>query len=425
MAKTKNSHYAVVKGRRPGVYLTWESCKAQVERYSGAEFYGCTSRQEALGLLDTDKTDASSSDYTSSPAATPPARRPSSSSSSSSSGFDSPVYRSSAPVSRSSAPYTCYAVARGRKPGIYDTWDQCHAQVDRFSGARYKKFGTLAGAKEFCAVYGGGGHFSLFKSEDFKPDKKATFSEEWARLSRSQGWRPGTSHYREQRVFALRNELQTHFFASQSHELPVTKEERQEPVPVIKEEEQEGADLESLTESYHQRHEAAVELHGFQSMCQAVGKHPGDTVAECESTLRRTLVNIVDLIDARRLGRTTVGLVWTGFEAFRAYILNPLGDKTIPWREANKDAILRCFLQNFRRTQGRCVSGIGHGAAVVKHEERDVVVVKHEERDAVVVKHEKRARSEEDDDSKNCGHENKKIMRRWAPENAIMRRFIS
>ncbi|KAH8763068.1 hypothetical protein F5883DRAFT_351821, partial [Diaporthe sp. PMI_573] len=152
-------------------------------------------------------------------------------------------------------------------------------------------------------------HFSLFKSKDFEPDKKASFSKEWARLSQSQGWKPGTKHYREQRASALRNELQTHFFASFC-----------EGLPVIKEEDREGDSL-----------------HGFQSMCQAVGKRPGDTVADCEIILKQTIVNIVDLIDACREGRDTVGLPWTNFGAFMAYTLNPLEDKTIPVREAKKD----------------------------------------------------------------------------------------
>ena len=33
-----------------------------------------------------------------------------------------------------------YVVAKGRKPGIYATWDECDAQVKRFNGAIYKKF---------------------------------------------------------------------------------------------------------------------------------------------------------------------------------------------------------------------------------------------------------------------------------------------
>ncbi|XP_052256695.1 ribonuclease H1-like isoform X2 [Dreissena polymorpha] len=35
-----------------------------------------------------------------------------------------------------------YAVRRGRKPGLYMTWDECKKQVDGFVKARYKKFDT-------------------------------------------------------------------------------------------------------------------------------------------------------------------------------------------------------------------------------------------------------------------------------------------
>lgn len=35
-----------------------------------------------------------------------------------------------------------YAVRRGRRPGVFLTWDECRAQVDRFPAARFKKFAT-------------------------------------------------------------------------------------------------------------------------------------------------------------------------------------------------------------------------------------------------------------------------------------------
>lgn len=35
-----------------------------------------------------------------------------------------------------------YAVKRGRKAGVYRTWNECRAQVDRFPAARFKKFAT-------------------------------------------------------------------------------------------------------------------------------------------------------------------------------------------------------------------------------------------------------------------------------------------
>lgn len=42
-----------------------------------------------------------------------------------------------------------YAVRRGKKPGIYLTWADCKAQVDGFTGARYKSFPDKAQAQAF------------------------------------------------------------------------------------------------------------------------------------------------------------------------------------------------------------------------------------------------------------------------------------
>ena len=39
-----------------------------------------------------------------------------------------------------------YVVWEGRSPGVYDSWDECQAQVDGYPGARYKSFGSNAEA---------------------------------------------------------------------------------------------------------------------------------------------------------------------------------------------------------------------------------------------------------------------------------------
>lgn len=57
-----------------------------------------------------------------------------------------------------------YAVAKGRTPGIYFTWDDCKAQVEQFSGAVYKSFLTIQEAERFISARwsessdGGGRH---------------------------------------------------------------------------------------------------------------------------------------------------------------------------------------------------------------------------------------------------------------------------
>jgi ribonuclease HI len=45
-----------------------------------------------------------------------------------------------------------YAVAVGKQPGIYSTWDECSAQVTGFSGARHKKFKSRDQAEAFLLV---------------------------------------------------------------------------------------------------------------------------------------------------------------------------------------------------------------------------------------------------------------------------------
>ena len=42
-----------------------------------------------------------------------------------------------------------YAVKKGLKPGIYNTWEECKIQVIKFPGAIYKSFKTLSEATEF------------------------------------------------------------------------------------------------------------------------------------------------------------------------------------------------------------------------------------------------------------------------------------
>lgn len=46
-----------------------------------------------------------------------------------------------------------YAVAEGKKRGIYLTWDECSENVIGFSGAVYKKFDSKDDAQDFIDTY--------------------------------------------------------------------------------------------------------------------------------------------------------------------------------------------------------------------------------------------------------------------------------
>ncbi|KAI9057956.1 ribonuclease H-like protein [Trametes sanguinea] len=47
-----------------------------------------------------------------------------------------------------------YAVARGRVPGIYSTWDECQAQTAGFAGNKHQKFSSLEQARQYLAQNG-------------------------------------------------------------------------------------------------------------------------------------------------------------------------------------------------------------------------------------------------------------------------------
>lgn len=44
-------YYAVKNGRKPGIYESWEACKAQVDGFSGAEYKSFTKKEEALSYI--------------------------------------------------------------------------------------------------------------------------------------------------------------------------------------------------------------------------------------------------------------------------------------------------------------------------------------------------------------------------------------
>ncbi|KAM6479758.1 hypothetical protein HDV62DRAFT_130873 [Trichoderma sp. SZMC 28011] len=163
-------------------------------------------------------------------------------------------------------------------------------------------------------------HFDKF--QNFTPSHDAPFDKEFARLALSQQWIPGSQQYTKQRTIAMREELKTHYFSSQT----------QNPNSSTQEQEEE------LTEEEI--------LQGYQDLCVEVGIPPCITAAECKDNLKKKLVNIVDLIDARRTGKKV--RVWHDFQAFRKYTLQK--EHRISVDEAKKDGgYLSSLLQHLRR----------------------------------------------------------------------------
>lgn len=47
-----------------------------------------------------------------------------------------------------------YAVGKGRKSGVYETWAECEAQTKGFSGAKFKSFSSKQEAQEYIQQFG-------------------------------------------------------------------------------------------------------------------------------------------------------------------------------------------------------------------------------------------------------------------------------
>eukprot|EP00892_Ulva_mutabilis_P008777 jgi/Ulvmu1/6271/UM028_0129.1 len=82
-----------------------------------------------------------------------------------------------------------YAVASGRRPGIYESWAECQNQVKGFSGAVFKSFSTRQEAQEFCGERGGRGkHNSAGVAQH-------NFKHAGLKLKCTSSTRPNTSHH--------------------------------------------------------------------------------------------------------------------------------------------------------------------------------------------------------------------------------------
>lgn len=65
-----------------------------------------------------------------------------------------------------------YAVKVGKTPGIYNTWDECKANVDGYSGALYKSFKTVNEAYEYMGMINESAEHDI--EYDNKEEKKIT-----------------------------------------------------------------------------------------------------------------------------------------------------------------------------------------------------------------------------------------------------------
>lgn len=136
----KQKIYAVKNGKTPGIYLTWDACKEQVQGYKGAQYKSFSTMDDAtdyLGLKQ--KADVPSN-------------------------FDA---TKSIRMDTKENSKSYYAVRVGRTPGIYGSWSECEMQVKGFPKAEYQKCKTWTDALDYMD-----GHAVKMKEDNaLKSDK--------------------------------------------------------------------------------------------------------------------------------------------------------------------------------------------------------------------------------------------------------------
>eukprot|EP00978_Attheya_sp_CCMP212_P024698 scaffold78028_cov22-Attheya_sp.AAC.1 len=66
---------------------------------------------------------------------------------------DCPQFKAASANRKDSPPKVYYAVAIGRKPGVYQSWGECHTQVNGFSGNLYQGFPSFEEAYNFFITH--------------------------------------------------------------------------------------------------------------------------------------------------------------------------------------------------------------------------------------------------------------------------------
>ncbi|ERT00041.1 ribonuclease HI [Sporothrix schenckii 1099-18] len=112
--KNAQKFYAVRAGARPGIYLTWHECQAQIAGFKGAQYKSFVTREQAAAFVAGLNPEGGAKDK------------------------GEPRF---------------YAVAIGKYPGIYTDWSEASKAIVGAKGPKYKKFPTRQEAADYIRMY--------------------------------------------------------------------------------------------------------------------------------------------------------------------------------------------------------------------------------------------------------------------------------
>ena len=98
--------YVVKIGRNTGIFESWEECKEQIYKFKGAIYKSFFTFSEAEDFLDGKKT---------------------------------------------SSPTKYYAVKKGKKIGIFESWEECKEQITSYRGAVFQSFLSYNDAQSYLS----------------------------------------------------------------------------------------------------------------------------------------------------------------------------------------------------------------------------------------------------------------------------------
>ncbi|RYO86637.1 hypothetical protein DL766_003530 [Monosporascus sp. MC13-8B] len=266
-------------------------------------------------------------------------------------------------MGKKKVPLFCYAVAIGRGPGLYKSWDECRRQVDGFQGNAYRGCETREQAEKFMEDRGAGAFAAFLDSQSadpggpdmasrVKPEPSGSQSALAPKTSPSQTQQPRIS---SKKIISLQD-IPPYRSSGQQQQPPAStqmtfKDEWAEIAASQQLPPGSQAWKEGRTKAMHEILEEIFfdgksEVEGFQGMCRAVGVEPGSTREECKDAMLAVLVNIVDFIDDVRAGRPVEVWELEEWEEFRKYTDDD--DKRFNLGIAKESGILSCFLQRLR-----------------------------------------------------------------------------
>ncbi|GFW59445.1 ribonuclease H1 [Trichonephila clavipes] len=160
----KPGFYAVRCGRKPGVYMTWSECEAQVKGFPNAAYKKFPDRSSAENFAGVSSINQDSVQNAKNRSENQMQRLitsnaivrnydpiPSTSMSIEEAFENTPdlIFNFS---DKPQKPY--YAVHRGARPGVYRTWTECEAQIKNTRNASYRKFDNEEQALEYVRTGG-------------------------------------------------------------------------------------------------------------------------------------------------------------------------------------------------------------------------------------------------------------------------------